>query len=194
MFCRIKEELGGPERSQEAVAIGWQRFRQLTAQFSAGQFCSGCYLSSFLSLFPVDPQRRTTEVNTLLLPSVLRFHMFLMLFFKRRCRLLRELATTCPTRNREGLQAAYVARPPFVSPFLRILRANAASRLLSCGHSCLCRYMHIIRSFAGGRDAAPATGSGIANALDDDRLQSLEDMRAHWPSVVDLALNAFPGA
>ena len=61
--CRIKEELGGSEHSQEAVAIGWQRFKQLTVQFSSGEIDSSCYLSSFLSLFPNDPHRRHTEVN-----------------------------------------------------------------------------------------------------------------------------------
>jgi hypothetical protein len=28
----------------------------------------------------------------------------------------------------------------------------------------LCRYLHIVRSFAGGRDAAPTVGYGLANA------------------------------
>jgi hypothetical protein len=60
---RIKEELGGSERCQEAVTIGWQRFKQLTGQFSSGHIDSSCYLSSFLNLFPNDPHRRHTEVN-----------------------------------------------------------------------------------------------------------------------------------
>jgi hypothetical protein len=59
---RIKEELGGLERSQETVTIGWQRFKQLTAQFSLGEIDSSCYLSSFLNIFPSDPHRRHTEV------------------------------------------------------------------------------------------------------------------------------------
>ena len=29
---------------------------------------------------------------------------------------------------------------------------------------CFCSYLHIVRSFAGGRDAAPITGYGLANA------------------------------
>lgn len=62
-FHRIKEELGGPEHSQEAVTIGWQRFKQLTGQFSSGDIDSSCYLSSFLNLFPNDPHRRHTEVS-----------------------------------------------------------------------------------------------------------------------------------
>lgn len=33
-----------------------------------------------------------------------------------------------------------------------------------------------------------------AAEADNDRLLSLEDMRAQWPSVVDLAVQAFPGA
>lgn len=106
LAVRIKEELGGSERCQEAVTIGWQRFKQLTGQFSSGHIDCSCYLSSFLNLFPNDPHRRHTE---------------------RRCGMLRELATTCPS-NREDLQAAY---------------------------------LHIVRSFGGGGDAAPA---GLANA------------------------------
>jgi hypothetical protein len=51
------------ERSQEAVTIGWQRFKQLTGQFSSGDIDSSCYLSSFLNIFPNDPHRRHTEVN-----------------------------------------------------------------------------------------------------------------------------------
>ena len=62
---RIKEELGGSERCQEAVTIGWQRFKQLTGQFSSGHIDSSCYLSSFLNLFPNDPHRRHTEVKRL---------------------------------------------------------------------------------------------------------------------------------
>ena len=63
LSCRIKEELGGSERCQEAVTIGWQRFKQLTGQFSSGHIDSSCYLSSFLNLFPNDPHRRHTEVK-----------------------------------------------------------------------------------------------------------------------------------
>ena len=44
------------------MAIGWQRFKQLTAQFSSGEIDSSCYLSSFLNVFPSDPHRRHTEV------------------------------------------------------------------------------------------------------------------------------------
>ena len=61
-FCSIKEELGGADNSQEAVAIGWQRFKQLTSQFQSGEIDSGCYLSSFLNLFPNDPHRRHVQV------------------------------------------------------------------------------------------------------------------------------------
>ena len=73
--------------------------------------------------------------------------------------MLRELATTCP-RNREDLQAAYAALPRVLSPFLAVLRA-AADCVVTFGQ---CRYLHIVRSFAGGRDAAPAVGYGLANA------------------------------
>ena len=45
------------------MTIGWQRFKQLTGQFSSGDIDSSCYLSSFLNLFPNDPHRRHTEVN-----------------------------------------------------------------------------------------------------------------------------------
>ena len=190
MFCRIKEELGGPEHSQ----AGWQRFRQLTAQFSAGQICSGCYLSSFLSLFPEDPQRRTTEVNHPAAPFYSALPHVFDAFFQAALPFAARTRHHLPHAQQRRPASSVRGAPSLCLPFPRVLRADVASRLLSCGHCCLCRYMHIIRSFAGGRDAAPATGSGIANALDDDRLQSLEDMRAHWPSVVDLALNAFPGA
>jgi hypothetical protein len=63
LSCRIKEELGGSERCQEVVTIGWQRFKQLTGQFASGHIDSSCYLSSFLNLFPNDPHRRHTEVK-----------------------------------------------------------------------------------------------------------------------------------
>jgi hypothetical protein len=54
--------------------------------------------------------------------------------------------------------------------------------------------MRIIQSVSGGRGLASEHGFDIANALDEDRLQSLDDIRSLWPSVVDLALRAFPGA
>jgi hypothetical protein len=79
--------------------------------------------------------------------------------------MLRELATTCP-RNREDLQAACAAprpsQPPPPSPCIwwRAIAPPPLNESLIC----FCSYLHIVRSFAGGKDAAPVTGYGLATA------------------------------
>ena len=117
-FFRIKEEFASGGNSQEDIETGWQLFKELTNQFSSGSICSQCYLSSFLSLFPDDPRRRQTEVDSTAAHCNIFHHQICNFCFQRRCRLLRELATTCPF-NREDLQEAY---PPVFIFFLLLLR------------------------------------------------------------------------
>ena len=74
--------------------------------------------------------------------------------------MLRELATTCP-RNREDLQAAYAALPILRLCSHYVVAAAIAQQMVTV---CFCSYLHIVRSFAGGKDAAPVTGYGLATA------------------------------
>ena len=158
---RIKEELGGSERCQEAVTIGWQRFKQLTGQFSSGHIDCSCYLSSFLNLFPNDPHRRHTEVKR---PSA-HFDDYTLCCI---CVTLFQAALRHASRACDYVSKQQRRSASSVRIYLSLHAAFCACCVCIGGYCAaenyfimFCSYLHIVRSFGGGGDAAPA-GLAIA--------------------------------